>query len=423
MANQHQQEATIAVKRTGIRRWLPMADSLFDEPAYRNYFLAFFFYFGAMQMMILARPWIAYELGDRSEFILALTVATNFVPSLVLSPYAGAIADRFSKRTILQVCALVMAGFAALTSFGLIAGWLTWWHVALIGVAQGSVMTFITPTRRAIVPDLVRPGYILNATALHTVELNINRTVMIAIAGFIIDRAGAEYAYMVIVGMYLISALALFAVPVLKDAAEARKRASRKGSTMEGIRYAAKDSRIRSLLLIGVMGAIFGQPIQSMVVLFEDVLDVGADKIGLLLTAMGAGALVGSMAAASLGDFKRKGLLLIGFFTLLGAAIIAFSVSTVYLLSLALMVIVGFGHSGRTSVHLATLQAYSPTEMRGRIMALNAMQSGLQPLSVVVIGGVAELWNAQIAFGVSGAIILAYGLWELLFSKSVRNLE
>jgi hypothetical protein len=88
-----------------------------------------------------------------------------------------------------------------------------------------------------------------------------------------------------------------------------------------------------------------------------------------------------------------------------------------------LMVPVGIGHSGRTSVHLATLQTYSPPEMRGRILALNAMQSGLQPVSIVVITAVAEFANPQIAFGVSGAVILLYGLWEMLFSRTIRSLE
>jgi MFS family permease len=415
-------------QKIGLRflRRIRTFDSL-AIPAYRNYFGAMFLFFGAMQMTQLARPWIAFVLsendaGERSFFFLGITVAANHVPSLLLSPYAGALADRFSKRTILQIAAVAMAFFALLTAVGLSNGLLEWWHVALLGIAQGAVMTFITPTRRAIIPELVDREHILNATALHTVELNINRTTMLAISGFLIDAAGAEWAYFTIAAMYLVSTLALLTVPISAESIAAR-RSAMSGAVSEGFRYAMKEPTIRVLLLIGFVGAVFGQPIQHLLVLFADVLDVGASEIGLLGTMMGIGALLGSTFAASLGDFKRKGLLLILFFTLLGISIVAFSASSIYILSLVLMFPVGLGHSGRTSIHLATLQTYVAPEMRGRVMALNAMQGGFQPISILAISAVAELANPQIAMGISGSVIVLYGLWELIFSRTVRNLE
>ncbi|MDA1035526.1 MAG: MFS transporter [Chloroflexi bacterium] len=244
-------------------------------PAYRNYFGAMFLFFGAMQMTQLARPWIAFVLsendaGERSAFVLGVTIAANNLPSLLLSPYAGALADRFSKRAILQISAVSMAFFALLTAAGLYNGFLEWWHVALLGIGQGSVMTFITPTRRAIIPELVDKEHILNATALHTVELNINRTTMLAISGFLIDTAGAEWAFVTIAAMYLVSTVALLAVPITAESIASR-RPTMSGAVGEGFRYAVKEPTIRVLLLIGLMGAVFGQPIQHLLVLFADV--------------------------------------------------------------------------------------------------------------------------------------------------------
>ena len=426
MANEQRDEEMQRAPRTGIRRFVRTFDSL-EVPAYRNYFLAMFLYFGAMQMTQLARPWIAYQLsandaGERSPFVLGITVAANFVPSLVLSPYAGALADRLSKRSILMIAAISMAFLAGVTALGLYAGFLQWWHVAIIGIFQGSVMTFITPTRRAIVADLVPDHFLMNAVALHTIELNINRTVMQAVAGISIDLIGAHWAYTMIAGMYLIGTVALFSVPRYGVGGKGRVRKG-SGSVMEGIRYARTDKTIRGLLLIGIVGAVLGQPLQQLLVLFQDVLHVGATEIGFLATVWGLGSLFGSTIAASLGDFKRKGLLLIGFFSLLGFSIMVFSISSIYILSLFLMFPLGIGHSGRTTVHLATLQTYAPPDMRGRILALNAMQSGLQPLSIAAITGIAEFANPQLAFAGAGATILAYGLWELLFSRTIRDLK
>ena len=395
-------------------------------PQYRVYFIAMFLYFGAMQMTVLARPWLAFELsadeaGQRSAFVLGITVASNNLPSLVLSPFAGALADRLSMRNILMVCGALLGAFAAFTAAGVAAGVLEWWHIAVIGVFQGTVMTFVTPTRRAIVSSLVDERHLLNAVSLHTVAQNVNRTGMPLVAGLLIAAFGAEWAYVLIAGLYAGAIVGLVGVPVSRGAG--RRGQSMAGATGEGLRYAMRQPTIRNLLLIGLAGSVFGQPVQHLLPMFQDVLDIGPAGLGLLLTLMGAGSLVGSTTAASLGDFRRKGLLLIGFFTLLGGAIVAFSASSIFVLSLVLMLPVGFGHSGRTALHLATLQSYSDPAMRGRVMALNAMQGGLMPGAVLAITAAAGVVGPQWALGVSGAVILLYGFWELLGSKTIRGLR
>lgn len=402
-------------------------DSL-AEREYRLYFFAMFLYFAAMQMTVLARPWLAFDLsagdaGERSFLALGITVATNNLPSLVLSPYAGVLADKVSKRNILVAAAVLMSILALVTAAGVVAGILSWWHVAIIGVGQGSVMTFITPTRRAIIPELVSKANILNATSLHTVTQNTNRTLMPLVAGFVIAGAGAEWAYVLIAGLYVVAlvSLLLFVPRTPAGAVSSGKRGS--GSAMEGFRYAMAEPIIRNLLLLGLVGAMFGQTVQHLLPMFQPVLEIGPAELGPMFTAMGIGSLIGSTTSASLGDFKRKGLLLIGFFMLFGAAIALFSFSGWYALSVVLMVPVGFGQSGRNAVHIGTLQSYTEPEMRGRVQALNAMQSGFMPIAVVAVTGAAEIVGPQWAMGASGLFVLAYGTWELLFSKTLRNLR
>lgn len=429
MESDKQPPATGEIDRSKRPRWLRSIRT-FESlvvPAHRNYFGAMFLYFAAMQMTVLVRPWVAFDLsandlGERSALVLGLTVAANNLPSLVLSPYAGALADRMSKRTILQVCAVIMAVLAGVTAVGLASSWFAWWHVTIIGVGQGAVMTFITPTRRAIIGDLVGREHLLNATALHTMSMNVTRTVMPAAGGFIIVAAGAEWAYLSIAAMYVAGVSLLFIVPKIVPSDAARKRGM-SGAVREGFQYAAKDRTIRSLLLIALVSTLFGQPLQHLLPLFADVLDITVDRVGLLFTFFGAGSLIGSTTAASLGNFKRKGLLLVSFLTVWGAAMMAFAFSDVYVLSLFLLIPVGMGHSGRNTVNIATLQTYTDPDMRGRVMALNAMMSGFMPPAVLLITAVAEFANAQIAIGGVGAIILVYGLWQLLFARMVRDLE
>ncbi|MXW29679.1 MAG: MFS transporter, partial [Chloroflexi bacterium] len=192
------QQPTQSAERAGRRRWPRTFDAL-AVPAYRNYFVAMAFFLGAMQATMLARPILAYDLADRAPIVLGIVLAANNAPSLVLSPFAGALADRVSMRNILIVAAGLMAAFAGITALGVVLGVLEWWHVTIIGVFQGTVMTFITPTRRAIIGGLVDERLLLNATGLHTMSHNATRTLLPLVAGIIFARAGPEWAYLLVV--------------------------------------------------------------------------------------------------------------------------------------------------------------------------------------------------------------------------------
>ncbi len=400
--------------------------SSLSQPRYRVYFAAMFFFFAAMQMTVLARPWLAYELsasgtGQRSALALGITVAANNLPMLLLSPHAGALADRFSKRLILHLSFLAMLAFALFTALGLMLEWFVWWHITLIGVAQGAAMTFILPTRRAMVADLVDKDHLLNAMALHTATQNFNRMIMPATGGIIIEWVGAQWAYVVIAGLYVVAMLTLLGVPSWAGATAGARRPM-KGAVSEGFRYVMHEPTIRALLLINLVASVFAQPLQNLLPLFQDVYGIGAAQVGVMLTFFGAGSLLGSTTAASVGNFQRKGLLLIAFFLVLGGATVAFAFSPLYGLALVLLTPVGFGHSGRHAVHLAMLQYYAKPEMRGRVQALNVMQGGLMPIAVLVISAMADVVGTPWAVGSTGIAILAYTLWELLFAGRIRRL-
>lgn len=402
------------------RRWLRTFDAL-GAAAYRNYFIAMLFYFGAMQATVLVRPILAFELADRAPIALGVAIAANNAPSLALSPFAGALADRAPMRNILIGAAALMTLFAAVTAVGVAAGALTWVHVTIIGALQGSVMVFITPTRRAIIPGLVDEGRLLNATGLHTMSQNVNRMLMPLAAGALFARVGPEWAYLLIIALYVVALSLLFLTPA-RGAGAARKR-RRSGSPWEGFRYARQSPVIRNLLLVGLVATVFGQPFQHLLPLAQEFLNIEADGVGLLFTFFGLGSLLGSTTAASLGDFQRKGLLLMGFFTLFGLGVAAFAASGWYWLSLLLMLPVGVGHSGRTVAHLTALQAHSEDEMRGRVQALNAMMGGLIPIAALGVTGLAEVFGGRAALGTAGGIIVVYGAWEMLASRTLRSLR
>ena len=380
-----------------------------------------FFYFGAMQATTLARPVLAFELADRAPIVLGIVIAANNAPSLVLSPFAGALADRMSMRNILMGAALLMTFFAVITAVGIGYQVLSWWHVTLIGVFQGSVMVFITPTRRAIIGGLVDRPLLLNATGLHTMSQNTNRMLMPLVAGLLFTYSGPEWSFVLIAALYVLAIFLLFFVPVYGSFSSSDRK--RGGSALDGFRYVKQEPIMRNLLLVGLVITVFGQPFQHLLPLAQEFLNIQADGVGLLFTFFGIGSLLGSTVSASLGDFHRKGLLLTAFFMLFGFGVVCFALSEWFWLSLLIMIPIGIGQSGRTVVHLATLQSYSEDEMRGRVQALNAMMGGLIPFAVLGITTIAEIFNGRIALSLAGGIILIYGLWELIFSKTLRQLR
>ena len=415
-------EPDSSVEATGVRRrWLRTFDSL-ALPPYRRYFTAMLFYFGAMQATVLVRPILAFELADRQPIVLGIAIAANNAPSLLLSPFAGALADKVSMRNILMVAAVLMALFAGITAVGVALDVVDWWHVTIIGVFQGSVMVFITPTRRAIIGGLVDESHLLNATGLHTMSQNANRVFLPLLAGFLFARYGAEWAYVLIVGMYLVAIVLMFAVPVRGAGASRSRR--RSGSPLEGFRYVKQEPAIRNLLLVGLVITVFGQPFQHLLPLAQEFLMIEAGRHRPACSRSSAwGRCLGPRQRLRWGTSGARGCCSWGSSRCSAWALWDSRRRAGTCCRCCLMLPVGIGHSGRTVVHLATLQAYSDAEMRGRVQALNAMMGGLIPIAVLGITGLAELFGGRVALASAGSVIVAYGIWETLFSKTLRNLR
>ncbi|MQG76801.1 MAG: MFS transporter [SAR202 cluster bacterium] len=406
----------------GARRgWLNTTLSSLSIPQYRLFWMSMILLFAGDAMTQVARPWFVYsETG--SPILLGLTISATMLPLLVLSPVAGALADRFPKQRNLLVCIGSQVVINSIIAVDIWAGTVVWWHVLVAGVPQGVVMSFITPARRAIIADLVDQGHILNAVSLNTGTLNLSRMIAPAIGGFIIALLGIGAGYATISGLYVFALLLMLRVPSIRP--EGRVLGESVVQAMgQGFVYVKRTPVVANLLFVGLIATIFGQPIQQLLPLFtEDVLDVGPEGLGVLSSLVGLGAFTAAMTSASLGDFRHKGWLLLLYTALMGAAIVLFSVSKVYALSLILGIPLGFGSSGRLSVNLAVLQAYSAPEMRGRVMALYNMQGGLMPAVILPVSALAGTVGAPVTMASLGLVVLVFGLANIAFNRQLRKL-
>lgn len=376
--------------------------------------------FAGMQMNQMARLWFVYEL-TKSPLLLGITAAGDAIPMLTLSLFGGALADRLPKRNIILVGQICLAIMALAIAVDVKLGAIAWWHLALAAAFQGAVMSFIMPSRQALISELVDRPQLLNAVSLSTAEMNLNRILAPALAGFLIAGIGIVAVFLVMAGMYATSFLVMLLLPATRPVRSERRTVLRDmGDTFGYIRHRPV---LFQLLMAALVASLFGMPLQRLLPVFsEDVLKVGPSGLGLLLSLMGLGALIGSVLTASLGDYQKKGLLFLILTLVFGAFIVAFSFSPIYLLSLALMLPVGVGSSGRSTVNVTLLQAYVDDSFRGRVMSLYMMEHGLQPLGLLPIAAAAEVIGAPIAVGISGAIVALYSLWALVFQPSLRKL-
>jgi MFS family permease len=348
----------------------------------------------------LARGWLIYELTD-SALQLGLVRGVQAIPFLLLSPVAGSTADRYSRKMQVMVAQVADGLLYAAIALLIITGQIQPWHVYVTAFAMAIVQTFQQPSRAAMVADAVPPGHLTNAIGLNAMVFNVARSTGPALAGLLIAMYGTAGSYAVQAVFYF---LATIWTVMLRSAerssagfhADSAHRASFGQSIIEGWKFSLKNEAVRTGLLIVTFASLFIIPFTTLLPVFaRDLLGVGASGQGLLLTAMGVGALCSSVLIASLGDRLPRGIFMLGGVTLYGFIVVAFSASPWFELSMVLMAIVGVCHVTSHALVQTVIQTYSPSEFRGRTIAIFHMSQVVLMIGSMLIGALSSLVGAR----------------------------
>lgn len=364
-------------------------------------------------MQSTAQGWLVLELTE-SEFLLGAITAAGSLPILLLSLYAGVVADRRDKRSILlaaQVAALLLAVvLAALTWSGEITyGWL----LALVLLA-GTASAFEVPTRQSIFAELVAREDLTNAIALNSAAFNLTRIVGPAVAGVLIGSVGVAACFTLNAASYLAVIAGLLAIrrpPFVPPP----RTASTWENLREGVRFLTGDRLARTLVLMIAAMSILAFPFTMLLPVFaRDVLGVGAVGLGSLLSATGAGALAGGITLAATAGRVRRGRLLLVAVSSFSLLLIAFALSRSFALSLALLAAAGFAMILNNATTNALLQSLVPDRLRGRVMAVYVfMFLGMAPLGSLQAGALAHWLGAPtaLALGAAAMLVTAVLVW------------
>ena len=268
----------------------------------------------AMNMQIIARGWFVYDLTS-SALDLAWATLSFMLPSVLFSLYGGVLADRLPKRRLIVFAQSLNALATLIMAWIIFSGAVVFWDFIWFGFFNGTILALSMPARQAFVPELIPQPLIFTAMALNTTGWNLSRIVGPALAGLLIawlaggdkqSAFGVGIVYLVIAALYLSSALATLLVD-LPGKSSQRQSTGTYNEMREGLGYVFAHPRIFALLLMSIIPFLFGMPLNTLLPAFnQDVLGGHADSLGILVSAMGGGAIVGSMMMATMGDMKRK---------------------------------------------------------------------------------------------------------------------
>jgi MFS family permease len=404
---------------------------MFDALHHREYRLIWYgqiFASMATWMDQVARGWLLYELTN-SALQLGLVRGVQAIPLLLLTPLAGSTADRYSRKMQVLVAQVVDGMLYATVAVLIFAGKIEPWHVYVTAIGMSVVQAFQLPSRAAMIGDAVPPHHLTNAIGLHSIIFNVARSTGPAVAGSLIAASGTGGAYTAQAVCYALATLWTIQLRSGRSASSAAHRShghdeSFFQSIIEGWKFSWQNEAVRASLLIVTCSSIFIIPFMTLLPVFaRDVLHVGATGQGLLLSAMGIGALFSSVLIASFGDRVPRVNVMLAGVTIYGIIIAAFAVSPSFKLSVVLMGLVGIVHVTSHALAQTVIQTYSPKEFRGRTMALYHMTHVILLAGGILIGALASWVGAQWAtasLGLAGALSMVAIYFALPRARLIR---
>ena len=353
-------------------------------------------------MQSVGQAWLVLELTG-SPFQLGLVTALQFTPILLLSPVGGALSDRFPKRRIILLTQAAMMAQAFVLAGLVWSGQVRYWHVAVLAAIYGMGRAIDIPARQSYITDLVGRPDLPNAVALNSLVFNGARIVGPAVAGLLIARFGVALAFF-LNGLSFVAVLAALLATRTPGEPDPAGRLGIREGVWGAVAYAARTPSTAFTLSLLVVVSVLVLNFNVLVPLVaKDVLNEGAHGFGLLMSALGAGAV---MAGIGLTLLRRGRPALWS----LAAAAAVLSAGTA---SLALV-----GHFGTAAVLLValgccqilfstgcntTLQLETPDALRGRVMGLYALaNAGMTPFGSLLMGAIAERLGVRAACALGG---------------------
>ncbi|MDE3113281.1 MAG: MFS transporter [Chloroflexota bacterium] len=387
-------------------------------------------------MQMFGQGYLVVQLAVRdgvpqlAPLYIGLVGLARAIPGLTFGLFGGVVADRADRRRLLLLTQS-LAGITAAALAGLtIGGRIDIVQVILLGAINSLVFSFDAPTRQSMVPRLVPERDLMSAIGLNSAAFNGPQIIGPVIGGLIAtaitgndatDLRGVGWLFALNAVSYLATVTALLLMtpmPVegVRDVAVFR-------SIREGLGYIRRDPVIRWVVLLLAATSMLSRPyIQLLPAVANDTLHVGALELSWMLGASGVGSLLGAVATASLGNVRRRGLVLLTSCLMLGVLLVAFGLLRVLAPSLVILALMGFGTMLFLGLSNTLAQTRSPDHLRGRVMSVySMMQVGLIPLGTMALGSLGSFIGVSTSFIIGGAFVTIVTLYAVIGVPALRN--
>ncbi len=385
---------------------LPATFAAFRHKNFRLYWFGNIISFVGTWMQNTAKSWLVLSLTN-SPFFVGLDSTLSWLAVWFVSLPAGVLSDHMDKRKLMLFTQSGLAVFALLLAI------LTWtktiniYFILAISAIAGIFTAVNAPVAQTLIPELVGKKDILNAIALNSSMFNIARMIGPALAGSLLTFTGPAVCFALNSASFLAIIIALFFIRLNTPSAPGSdERFTRR--ILTGVRFVKNHPDIRILMIMTGVFSSFGICyIPLMPVIARDVLHLDARGYGLMMTALGAGALTGGLTLATLSRTRHRGKILFAGTGLLGALIIIFSFVRLPVVALALLVFIGFCQTSIASLTNTLIQTNSPDHLRGRTMSVfNIFFNGMFPIGSLIAGAIAQAKGAPFALLTGGIAVL-----------------
>jgi MFS family permease len=401
---------------------LPATFAAFRHKNFRLYWFGNMISFTGTWMQNVAKSWLVLSITN-SAFFVGLDSAMNWLPVWLVSLPAGVLADRFNKRNLMLITQSALAIFALLLALLTWARVITIYHLLVISFFAGIFVALNAPVAQTLVPELVGRKDVLNAIALNSSMFNIARMVGPAIAGSLLTFSGPAPIFAINAASFIAIIIALVFIRLEKKVNHPTGEPIFT-QLLSGLRFVKSHPDIRILILMTGVFSSFGIAyIPLMPVLARDVLHQGARGYGLMMTALGAGAVTGGISLASLSKTRYRGKILLAGTLLLGFLLLVFSFCRSYPMALSLLVLIGFCQTSISALTNTLIQTLAPDYIRGRAMSVFSLFfNGMFPVGSLIAGAIAQAKGACFALFISGIVVLVSLATLALIRPQLRHI-
>ena len=405
----------------GFRENLVAKLGALSNAKYRRYWLGSLASVGAIQIVTMAQGWLIVDKLGGSTIDVGILGGATAIPTILISLFGGVLADRVDRRKLIITVSIASAALLMLLAILDATNVVQIWHVVVIASAQGLVMGFDGPVRSSYFPLLIERKHMTSAVVLGTVMWQFSRLVTPIIGGILITYGGTQSVFFVGVLGWVSMLLVMISLKVSSPPADKSRNVL--GDIVEGVRFIL--SRRDFVLLIGLTYSthFFGMQYLQLMPFFAKRFGREADGFGIMLSALGLGALAGTFVVGRVSGSSRIGYIMIAGSLMFTAAVISFGFAPSFYIALVFLFIGGLSNTIFFVVAMTTLQLRVPERMRGRVMGIYTITFSFIPLGGVMGGIIASVYDERIAVAIGAAILASIFVFVGIAQPVIRNLN